>query len=295
MVLSRKTLCIALQLGLAVSIAAAQPKLSPTAEAIKKADAHFYKGEEYRRFGNQVEAIKEFLAGYELTGSPQFLFNIGQAYREQGGIDAKRSAVGYYKKYIAAAPKDDGVMFAKSHIEILEKEIRDYEEAIAAQKQKDADADAKRKADAEAARKTAGDTAKREAEVAARTKVSEAEDRRRRTTSRALRIGGVGLGAAGMIAAGVGIYFGRKASSLSDEASREATATKTWTDELEQKVDDANAAQTKMYILFGSAGVVILGGSVAFVVGQRMQRPAERRLVVAPMKNGAGIVLGGRF
>jgi DNA-directed RNA polymerase subunit beta len=62
----------------------AQPKAPPTADAIKKAEAHFERGEQFRKFGNHDDAVREFLAGYELTGATEFLFNAGQAYREKG-------------------------------------------------------------------------------------------------------------------------------------------------------------------------------------------------------------------
>ncbi|MBA2540763.1 MAG: hypothetical protein H0V17_14080 [Deltaproteobacteria bacterium] len=273
------------------SEAAAQPK-KPTADDIKKAETHFDRGEEFRKFGNFEEAIREYLAGYELTGSAEFLFNVGQAYREKGD---KRMAVGYYKKYLTLDPSGDGVLFAKSHIEVLEKEIRDEEAASAARKQREQEAEAKRKAEAEAARNASELTAKREADIAAKTKVSESEGRRRITTARYLRFGGIGVAAAGVVAAGVSVYFGRRASSLSDEASREAIEMGTWTDELEDKVDDAESAQTKMYILLGSAGVAVIGGGVLYYVGTRMQRPVERRVVVTPVRGGIGLAVGGRF
>lgn len=282
---------LTLTFGLA-PVAFAQPKSPPNADAIKKAEGHFNKGEEFRTFGNFEEAIREYLAGYELTGAPEFLFNVGQAYREKGD---KRMAVAYYKKYLGLDSKGDGMLFAKSHIEVLEKEIRDEEAAVAALKAKEQAAEAKRKADADAARKAAEATAKLEAEKAAKSKVSESEGRRRKTTARYLRLGGVGVAAAGVVAAGVGIYFGSKASSLSDEASREAIVLGTWSDELEDKVDDAESAQTKMFVLLGSAGVAVIGGGVLYYVGTRMQRPLERQVVVAPVRGGVGVVVGGRF
>ncbi len=285
-----KALAVASGLTFSVSAAVAQPKSPPTADAIKKAQEHDTKGEEFRKFGNFPEAIREYLAGYELTGAPEFLFNVGQAYREKGD---KRLAVAYYKKYLALDAKGEGALFATSHIELLEKEIREEDEAIAAQKRKEQEAEEKRKSDAEAARKAAETTAKREAEVAAKSKVSESDANRRKTTARVLRYGGIGVGAAGVVAVGVGIYFGRKASSLSDEVSRDATSSGSWTDEFEDKLDRAESAQTKMYVLLGSAGVAMIGGGVAYYFGTRMQRPVERRVVVAPMRNGAGVVLGG--
>jgi tetratricopeptide (TPR) repeat protein len=261
----------------------------PAPDAIKQAEQHFERGEQFRKFGNFDEAIREFLAGYELTGSTEFLFNAGQAYREKGD---KRQAVAYYKKYLALDPNGDGALFARSHVELLEKEIRAEDELQAARRQAEAEAERTRKAEAELTRKHSEDVARREAQR----KVAESDAARRVSTSRWLRGGGLAAGATGLATLGIALYFGHEASTLSEEASHVQGA---WTEALEQKFNDAESAQTTMFVLLGVGGAAVASGGLLYYLGVRTGRPADERassaVTVTPVRGGAGVFVGGRF
>ena len=55
-----------------------------------RARAHYEVGLGMYHLGNYRDAIREFSAGYELSPRPQFLINLGQAYRKLGELDKAR-------------------------------------------------------------------------------------------------------------------------------------------------------------------------------------------------------------
>jgi tetratricopeptide (TPR) repeat protein len=89
---------MALVLGLC-GVAAAQ---SPA--EINRARQHFEAGRALYNLGNYTDAIREFSAGYQLVPRPQFLLNLGQAYRKQNDLTHAREM---FRKFLAAAPPND--------------------------------------------------------------------------------------------------------------------------------------------------------------------------------------------
>jgi len=73
-------------------------------KAIARGRVHFEMGREYYAQGHYDDAIREFQAGYELTGKPQFLINLGQSYR---GKEDFAKACELYEKFLELAPPDD--------------------------------------------------------------------------------------------------------------------------------------------------------------------------------------------
>jgi tetratricopeptide (TPR) repeat protein len=71
---------------------------------IARARQHFEAGRALYNLGNYQDAIREFSAGYQLVPRPQFLLNLGQAYRRQGDLPHARDM---FRKFLAAAPPND--------------------------------------------------------------------------------------------------------------------------------------------------------------------------------------------
>jgi len=70
-------------------------------DATGKARVHFEAGRALYRLGNYAEALREFEAGYQLAPRPQFLVNIGQAYRKLGDLPRAKET---FERYLAAVP-----------------------------------------------------------------------------------------------------------------------------------------------------------------------------------------------
>ena len=69
-----------------------------------RARTHFEAGRALYNLGNYTDAIREFSAGYQLVPRPQFLVNLGQAFRKLNDLERARDM---YKKYLAEAPPND--------------------------------------------------------------------------------------------------------------------------------------------------------------------------------------------
>jgi tetratricopeptide (TPR) repeat protein len=74
------------------------------ADAVARARTHFEAGRALYNLGNYTDAIREFSAGYQLAPRPQFLVNLGQAYRKLGKLDRAREM---YRRFLKEAPPDD--------------------------------------------------------------------------------------------------------------------------------------------------------------------------------------------
>ncbi|MCU1278134.1 MAG: Tetratricopeptide repeat domain protein [bacterium] len=64
-----------------------------------RARAHYEVGLGMYHLGNYRDAVREFSAGYALAPRPEFLINLGQAYRKLHDLDRAREM---FKRYLAA-------------------------------------------------------------------------------------------------------------------------------------------------------------------------------------------------
>jgi tetratricopeptide (TPR) repeat protein len=94
---------------------------APTADDVSQAKVHFQAGKAHYQLGNFSDAIREFAAGYALTQSPDFLINLGQAYRAQGET---AKALDMFDKYLEKAPADAP---ARKQVEALAASLREKE------------------------------------------------------------------------------------------------------------------------------------------------------------------------
>jgi tetratricopeptide (TPR) repeat protein len=91
---------------------------TPSADDVSRAKLSFQAGKAHYQLGNYSDAIREFAAGYALTQQPDFLINLGQAYRAQGDT---RKALDMFEKYLEKAPADAA---ARKQVEPLAAELR---------------------------------------------------------------------------------------------------------------------------------------------------------------------------
>lgn len=110
-----------------------------------------------------------------------------------------------------------------------------------------------------------------------------------------LRIAGLGLGAAGLVGLGVGIYFGFKAKDISDEITNHPM-NEEWPEDI-QDLEDRGAAHEKKQIIFMIAGGAVLATGVAlYFIGRSKKSGAERvTLVPTATPEAAGIAFTGGF
>ena len=90
-----RTLLALFVLALAARVAAADDAVT------KAARQHFERGQKLYALTKFREALDEYQQAFDAKPIPDFLFNIGQCYRNLGEYD---SAIFSYKKYLATAP-----------------------------------------------------------------------------------------------------------------------------------------------------------------------------------------------
>ncbi len=299
---------------------------APTQKAIDEARKHFQIAEAAKARGEYQTAAVEYLAAYELFEEPAFFYDTAEVYRLAGD---ETNALVYYTKYLELAPSGQGAPAARTASDQLRRSIAAREDATRRAADDDAkrkadqeakrkaDDDAKRKVDPEAKRK-ADDDAKRKADDQAKRKAGDQAKRASspgaRTADRAgvrtsagvgvstsssaatgagrgMRIAGMATGSAGVVALGIGVMFGLKARSLSNEAT-------SW-DTFDQKADDQGKADQRNMLVFTSVGAAALvAGGVLYYLGHRAERSSEAGAVsFAPSVGPSQITFtaAGRF
>jgi cell division septation protein DedD len=113
--------------------------------------------------------------------------------------------------------------------------------------------------------------------------------------SRGLRIAGIATGAGGLLFMAGGIYMGVRASSLSDEVSRDANKQPAGTYQ-SSKYDDGKLAETLQWVGYGVGAAALVGGAVLYWLGlPKSESTSQSRMsMVALPEVGAGCV-GGRM
>jgi tetratricopeptide (TPR) repeat protein len=91
--------------GISAATAGSGPARAPdpnTERILAEARVHFEAGTDHYAAGRYEEAIRRFQAGYALVPRPNFLVNIGQAYRKLGNLVRAKEA---YVAYVRALPE----------------------------------------------------------------------------------------------------------------------------------------------------------------------------------------------
>jgi tetratricopeptide (TPR) repeat protein len=89
------------RLVLVLALSHAARASADPADAESRARLHYEIASGFYNLGNYSEAVKEFVAGYELSKKPEFLIDLGQCYRR---LSQPEKAVEMFRKYLADAP-----------------------------------------------------------------------------------------------------------------------------------------------------------------------------------------------
>lgn len=109
----------------------------------------------------------------------------------------------------------------------------------------------------------------------------------------------IGLGAAGVVAVGVGAVFGVKANSKYSDATKlcgsslECPAASYDADK--KLVSDARSSATLSTVLVGTGIAAIAAGAIVYFTAPRMREQRTAHLVPVPQDGGAGLALTGTF
>ena len=251
-------------LCLGATAARAEGEKTPEYEAAYKAGTELFEAGQY------AEARVRFLEAHAIYPEPLLLLNIGSTFRRE---DNAVEALDYYKRYLAEARPDDEYRdAARKLVDELEAQI----EAETAKPEPPPDPP------------PPGPTVVVEPEP-----VRDAPPR----PGRALRITGIAGVAVGAILVGVGVQQGLQASSIQDELQGKMNGTE-WTDELQDRYDDGEAAEQRAMILGVAGGITIVAGATLYIIGwDRGRKASSERVRVAPYVDGSatGFAVSGSF
>jgi hypothetical protein len=110
----------------------------------------------------------------------------------------------------------------------------------------------------------------------------------------------LGVGAAGVVAVGVGLVFGVKARSSYNDATALCGNDQVCTDadkfaRDKQLVSDARSSATLSTVMVLGGGAAIAAGVIVYLTAPRASERATARLIPVPHDRGAGLALTGTF
>jgi len=256
-------------LALVAIMVTASAHADPDAAALERAKVHFKQARALQNAGDYARAADEYKAAYELDARPEFLFDIGQAFRLAG---AKREALDYFRRYLEQQPDGPGADEARKHVAILTEQT---DEGLAHKPEPPVD-----------------DTTKPPIVAPQRPKqrpvdridiaIAPPDDR-----SRTLRIAGLATGGVGVVALAVGVALGVVARN---DAAQLTGHTGAWTQADHDAYYNGLADNRNMGIAYTVGGVLAATGGVLYWLGARHVRAAA---FATP--HGAGGAITGEF
>jgi tetratricopeptide (TPR) repeat protein len=289
----RSSVCLAIAVVLALGVTTTGIPASYAQSAHKKKTAKSYvdAGLAAQDAGDYDAALTFYGKAYELVPHPVLLFNMAQVHRLAG---RPRQAVELYEQYVETDPSGPQVKTAREFIvalknQIAAEETRKKNEAEAAKRIEEARrAEETRKAqEARAAEEARKAHDARQAAQSLDDESDEPHDETDANSGKTLRVIGYVGGAGGVVAIGVGTYFGLQARSLSQELSAPGAVY------TPQKEADGNSANRNMIILTSVGAALVVGGGVAYWLGRKKAAVASGVAIAPTWSSGPGIVVGG--
>ncbi len=260
-------LVLAAPVGAAPSPAAA---VDPETDRIlNQARIEFDAGTDHYAAGRYEEAIRRFQAGYALVPRPNFLVNIGQAFRKLGNLErAKEAYVAYVRALPANSALRDQALQVLAEIEV---QLQDQE----------------------AARPVAS-APPQATPLPLVTPIPPARAPAPPRTSLGAWLG-LGIGGAGLalVATGVGFQIrARSASGHLEEASRNESVFNPNEEAAGQRAEKIGNG------LFAAGGAVMAAGLLLYLVVDSTSGTSSTEVASSPVQVGlspAGVSLAGRF
>jgi tetratricopeptide (TPR) repeat protein len=289
-----------------VSALCASPFVAPAAaqsDAASRAKARDLteRAIEKVRAGDHEAAIELYLRAYELSSEAILLSNIGSAYQSLG---RRERALRYFCRYLESEPNGKVAGFARDQAEQLASELGNRSSAC--EKPAAAGKPAGDKPDP-----TSGSTSA-PLSAAATSGDRDTEERRRLTAAlkaddsaetsepsgepsyaSPLRIGGLAVAGGGVVALGIGGYYGFVGKRASDRISDNEDG---WTSEVLEQQEIGKRANRNMKIFMISGGVAVAAGVTVYLLGRSLREDENRiSLVPSVSPESSGFAVLGSF
>jgi tetratricopeptide (TPR) repeat protein len=249
-----------------VAYAGEPAKGAHSVSKIEQAQTHFAAGATFYRLKNFHAAIREFAAGYALVPRPEFLINLGQAYRQLDDLERARAM---YLSYLREAPAD-----AKDRQNVTTL-LREVDEELS-----------KREPTTSPPPPESPDLPRQTRDTSTQPPTQPPPDPR----NRRMMIGGfttLGIGLATIIVGGACYAVAKSA----DDEIRMSTA---YNKDLEDRRDHYQIAA---FTLLGIGGAATLVGTIVGAVGAHRMRQARHAVTVTPKVSAtaSGLLVSGTF
>jgi tetratricopeptide (TPR) repeat protein len=101
-------------------------------------------------------------------------------------------------------------------------------------------------------------------------------------------------GGAGLLALGVGFYFGSEAQKISDDITNHTDTTVAWRDDIKAYEEKGQRAENLQIAFLVAGGALVLGGAALYIMG-RSKKSSTETMVLVPTASAesAGLVLSG--
>jgi hypothetical protein len=311
----RASLVVACALA-AASVAHAQPQVSEASK--QKANEYVKQAISRSEAGDHAAAIDLYLNAYELVPEPVLLSNIGTEYQRW---KKPSEAHHYFCKYLEAAPTGANARYARSQAKKLASELdmpnTEDDACKAPTKHTVVEPDDKSQRVERSERPERSEQPERserterrqpreqprdepEPDQPRRTRRADRDDRDREGEDHTLQYAGIGVGAAGAIVFGVGVYYMIKGKSLSDQISNHPHGDP-WPPTIDgvplNQVDTVGRSYNSKAIGFSvGGGIAMIAGAVMYWKGQPSSSSHETARVT-PMASPTsfGIAISGGF
>jgi tetratricopeptide (TPR) repeat protein len=248
------------------------------ADKRRRAGEHVQKGDRFKESGDYDRAAREYERAYKLVPHPVLFFNLAQVYRLGG---KKEKALEYYRKYLDRDPRGRAADQAREFARQLEKELKKKRSGGGDGEPDRGGGSGTGSGGGSGGGSDGAGTGDRDSGMGSWSR------------ARWMKVGGMAAGGVGAVSLGVGVVFGLKARSISNELS---AFDGEWTDEELAKQTQGKKYESRMLIWSGLGAAAIAGGAVLYYLGYKEGR-AEASVVATPVADGeaVGFALGGRF
>lgn len=220
--------------------------------------------------GKFQEALDLYSKAYERYPMPALLFNIGQCHKLLKNYERE---IFFFRGYLRAQPSAANRAAVEALIAEAQRQLEDQRAQEAAAKAAE-ERRASESARAPAPRPTPGETPPS-------------------PPSPVLRLAGIGTAGAGLVAIGLGVYFGLHAATLSNEISNVSSSHGTWVPPYPADYGSGTSSATAANVLYATGGVLVATGAVLTYLG--WPRGTSVTAAIAPSSGGAQLAVVGQF
>jgi hypothetical protein len=255
------------------------------------AKAHYEQGQTLYTAGQFAEARAEFLAGFELSHKPAFLFNAAECARLLGNTSVARDG---YDQYLKLDPNGKLAMLAMQR-------LAELGPTTTSSKPSEPAPTPPAPAPAPAPMPPAPTPAPTLTPAPVTPPMTTTTDLVVHTSDRSIppaasntaqieRYAGVGLAGTGVVLVLTGAIFGYHSSTLSSQVTGACASGCVWSD-VSDKDASARTDASAQWWLYGFGAAAVVAGGALYWLGMHQETP----VMIAPTASGAAVSWSGRF